>query len=104
MRAIVKTSETVGFEYKTDYPTTRPVGDECQVEIKAVAICGSDINVWKWNETAKNLCPGKQYLPFILGHEAAGKVVAVGPESTINIGQMVAVENHFFCSQCSLGV
>jgi len=102
MKAVVKTKEEVGFEYKPNYPRVAPVGDECQVKIKAVAICGSDINVWKWNETAKNLCPGRQYLPFILGHEAAGEVVSVGENATLKVGQKVGVENHFFCSDCSL--
>ena len=29
-------------------------------------------------------------------------MVAVGPDATIKVGQKVAVENHFYCSQCSL--
>ena len=34
MKAVVKTKEAVGFEYKSDYPRVAPVGDECQVKIK----------------------------------------------------------------------
>ena len=63
-----------------------------------MSICGSDINLWKWNDTAKVIAA----LPFIPGHEAVGIVVKNGPESTLQIGQRVAVENHFYCSNCVL--
>ena len=41
-------------------------------------------------------------MDLYLGHEAAGQVVEVGPESILKVGQKVAVENHFYCSDCSL--
>ena len=31
----------------------QPKDDEVQIKVTAVSICGSDINVWKWNDTAK---------------------------------------------------
>ena len=81
-RALVKLDESVGYELKQDYPIDEPVGDEAQIKVSAVSICGSDINLWKWNETAKVIAA----LPFIPGHEAVGIVVKTGPESKGNQG------------------
>lgn len=61
-----------------------------------VAICGSDIALFVWNEIGRLIAT----LPFIPGHEATGKVVKAGPKATISIGSRVAVENHFFCGDC----
>ena len=41
-------------------------------------------------------------LPFIPGHEAVGVIVKCGPQSTLKVGQRVAVENHFYCENCVL--
>jgi len=98
MRALVKLDESVGYELKQDYPIDEPVADEAQIKVSAVSICGSDINLWKWNETAKVIAA----LPFIPGHEAVGVVVKTGPESKVAVGQRVAVENHFYCEDCVL--
>lgn len=73
----MKLDESVGYELKQDYPIDEPVADEAQIKVSAVSICGSDINLWKWNETAKVIAA----LPFIPGHEAVGVVVKTGPES-----------------------
>ena len=42
MRAIIKPEECVGFKFTKDHPIRKPTGDECLVQIKAVAICGSE--------------------------------------------------------------
>ncbi|XP_014768421.1 L-threonine 3-dehydrogenase [Octopus bimaculoides] len=95
MEALVKTSEKESFEFKTlDLP--EPVGDEALIKIEVASLCGSDINLYKWNEVAKLLAN----IPFTPGHECAGTVVKCGPSSTVIIGQRVTVENHFFCDHC----
>ena len=53
MRALLKTEEAVGFSLVHDYEIPEPKDDECQIKVISVSICGSDINVWKWNDTAK---------------------------------------------------
>jgi D-arabinose 1-dehydrogenase-like Zn-dependent alcohol dehydrogenase len=40
-----------------------------------VGICGSDINLFKWNDVAKQIAA----LPFTPGHEATGVIAALGP-------------------------
>ncbi|CAI9722529.1 L-threonine 3-dehydrogenase-like [Octopus vulgaris] len=95
MEALMKTSEKESFELKTlDLP--EPVGDEALIKVEVVSLCGSDINLYKWNEIAKIIAN----IPFTPGHECAGTVVKCGPSSTVIIGQRVAVENHFFCGHC----
>ena len=74
MFALIKTQETVGYDYtKIDIPI--PKSGELLVKVTKVSICGSDINLYKWNEVAKKIAA----LPFIPGHEMTGTVVKVGP-------------------------
>jgi len=49
MKAIVKTGEKVGFEFKTDYPKTPPSGDECQIKIKVfrILLCSKKSEIFK---------------------------------------------------------
>ena len=84
-----------GYLY-TDLPVPEPVKDEVLIKVEKVAICGSDINLFLWNEFAKVIAT----IPFTPGHEATGVVVKAGPEATIEVGTKVAVENHFYCGDC----
>jgi len=96
MMAIVKTQGLEGYDYqKISVP--EPVDDEVQIKVSKVALCGSDINLYKWNETAKVIAS----LPFTPGHEATGIVTRLGPNtSKLRVGDRVAVENHFYCGDC----
>jgi len=93
---LIKRDPVEGFEFDENCPIDEPVGDECQIKVTAVSVCGSDINLWKWNDVARTIAS----LPFIPGHEAVGVVVKSGPEATHKLGQRVAVENHFYCENC----
>jgi len=95
MRALRKSEPTPGYTL-TEEPLPIPTGDEVVIKVEKVAICGSDIALYTWNEMAQVIAT----VPFIPGHEAAGTVVAAGPEATIQEGAMVAVENHFYCGDC----
>ena len=53
MRALIKTREDIGFELRHDHVIDDPVDDEVQIKVSTVSICGSDINIWKWNEAAQ---------------------------------------------------
>ncbi len=71
---------------------------EVLVEIKAAAICGSDIKIYKWDSFAQSIIHS---LPFIPGHECAGEVVEVGEGvKSIRLGDKVASETHIPCGQC----
>jgi L-iditol 2-dehydrogenase len=69
-------------------------GDGFVMETKACGICGSDLRRWK--EGPPPGCEG-----VVPGHEAAGVVVAVGPQcSSFAAGDRVAVAPDIHCGQC----
>ncbi|NOZ22179.1 MAG: alcohol dehydrogenase catalytic domain-containing protein [Planctomycetes bacterium] len=74
----------------------KPEGNQVLVEVKACAICKSDVTGYH----------GKHPLmecPIILGHECSGIVAEVGPHVTrVKPGQRVAVETFFYvCGECA---
>jgi len=77
-------------------PKPKPKGQEALVEIRAVAVCRSDVSGYL----------GKHPLvtyPNILGHECSGVVAELGPDVRgFKVGDEVAVETFFsLCGQCS---
>ncbi|XP_068216406.1 L-threonine 3-dehydrogenase-like [Palaemon carinicauda] len=98
MNCLLKDSEAEGYQL-VKRPVPSPGPGDVVIRVDRVALCGSDINLWKWNETARVIAT----LPFIPGHEATGEVVLLGDGVTdLRIGQRVAVENHFYCGLCYL--
>ncbi|XP_065912484.1 L-threonine 3-dehydrogenase-like [Dysidea avara] len=97
MKALVKEQEGPSYQYK-DVPVPSPGDGDLLVKVRKVALCGSDINVYKWNDIARILAS----VPLTPGHEMVGEVVAVGPNvpPEYAIGKRVCVENHFYCGEC----
>lgn len=63
--------------------------DDVKIAIKAVGICGSDLHYYLHG----HIGPFKVEEPMILGHEAAGQIIAVGERVThLKIGDRVAME------------
>lgn len=101
MKAIVKTCPQKGAELK-DIARPVPGPKEVLIDVKAAAICGTDIHYYEWNAAAKNFSAkfGLTF-PFTLGHEVCGNVIEVGSEvKSISIGQKVSVETHIPCGAC----
>lgn len=48
MKALVKERTGPSYEYK-DVPLPVPQGDELLVKVRKVALCGSDISLYQWN-------------------------------------------------------
>jgi 2-desacetyl-2-hydroxyethyl bacteriochlorophyllide A dehydrogenase len=70
------------------------VGKDVLVQIKAAAICGSDIHIFKGRHPSVEL-------PISIGHEAAGQIIAVGKEvSRHNVGDRVTIEPVITCGGC----
>lgn len=70
-----------------------PQSREVEVALEAVAVCHSDISY------ADGIWGGA--LPAIFGHEAAGRITALGPETTgLQLGQRVVVTLIRACGQC----
>ncbi|XP_003382380.1 PREDICTED: uncharacterized protein LOC100634840 isoform X1 [Amphimedon queenslandica] len=97
MKALVKESPTESYLYK-DVPVPQPSKDELLVKVKKVALCGTDIQKYKWNYVAKVVAE----IPFTPGHEMVGEIVSVGKDVPCEyaLGKRVCVENHFYCGKC----
>jgi len=94
---LVRPGETV----IDDVPEPTPGPDEVRIAVGGVGLCGSDLAVFhgKW------VAP--QY-PWIQGHEAFGRIDAVGERvAAERIGEVVVVEPNiacFDCPQCARGI
>jgi alcohol/geraniol dehydrogenase (NADP+) len=79
-----------------------PLGDEqVEIEVQYCGICHSDVSMWN-NEW------GMSKYPFVPGHEAIGKIVAVGAHAkSVKVGQTVGLGwnagSCLFCGQCLEG-
>ena len=73
-----------------EFPEPEPSDDEVLIKVKAVGICGSDIHIYEWTRSYKNL---RKYFPLVLGHEFSGEVVKVGEQvSNFKINDRVTSE------------
>jgi L-iditol 2-dehydrogenase len=78
-----------------DEPTPGP--REAVVQIEAVGVCGSDTAYFTVGRIGDWIVDG----PIILGHECAGKVIAVGSDVTqVAVGDRVAIEPGTPCRDC----
>ncbi len=76
-------------------PVPKPAPGEALVKVNCTSICGTDVKVL--HRTLQGQPPG----PFIMGHEYAGTVVALGPDvDEFRVGDRVAVEVHKGCERC----
>ena len=55
MKALMKNKPGVSYTYE-DVPIPSPQDDELLVKVGKVALCGSDIALYQWNEGMKMLC------------------------------------------------
>lgn len=83
--------------YRLEYDVKEPElinPHDVLVEITAVGICGSDIHIIHGTH------PYVKY-PRIIGHEGAGRVIAIGAEvSSVKIGDNVVIEPISYCGKC----
>ena len=86
MKALVYTGRGT-MEYR-DAPDPVPADGEVLVRVAAVGICGSDMHAYHGHDE-------RRPAPLVLGHEAAGIVVAGG-----RAGQRVAVNPLVTCGRC----
>ncbi|MEV7694669.1 Zn-dependent alcohol dehydrogenase [Microbacterium sp. NPDC089189] len=92
-RASVVTALGAGFTIE-ELEVDEPIGREVLIEVKASGLCHSDLH-------AATTGLGVPF-PAVLGHEVAGIVLAVGPETTgIVPGQHVVASLVQFCGECA---
>jgi propanol-preferring alcohol dehydrogenase len=80
-----------------DVPEPTPGPGEVLLEVKGAGLCHSDLHLMHW---PADTVPYE--LPFTLGHEIAGTVVAVGGGTEdIAVGEAVVVYGPWGCGRCS---
>lgn len=96
MMGLFKTAKGPGNMALLEAPVPSPKPNEVLIEIKAAAICGSDIHI------RHDTFP--YWPPVIMGHEFSGLVVEVGSEVTgYKVGDRVVAEPHTqACGKCEL--
>ena len=75
-------------------PDPTPKSNEAIVEVHACSICGSDVHAFHGKHP-------RLTFPRILGHEFAGRIVAVGPGlKDFSVGDRVCCDIDFACGTC----
>ncbi|MFE1748493.1 zinc-binding dehydrogenase [Coleofasciculus sp. H7-2] len=73
-----------------------PSAGEVVIQVAAATTCGTDLKVWRRGGHAKMLKP-----PTLFGHEAAGRIVAVGSGvQGWQLGDRVVANNSAPCMNC----
>lgn len=89
MKALVFTAPHT-FEYR-DVPRPEPAPDEVLVEVKACAICGSDVH----GSSGEN---GRRIPPLVMGHEASGTIAQLGEAvQSWAVGDRVTFDSTEYC-------
>jgi L-iditol 2-dehydrogenase len=77
-----------------EMPDPMPAPDEVLIRVKACGICGSDVHGFDGSS-------GRRIPPIVMGHEAAGTIVATGNEVTdLKEGDRVTFDSTISCGRC----
>ena len=78
-----------------DLPEPKAGPGEVLVRVAACGICGSDVHGYDGSS-------GRRIPPIVMGHEAAGRIVALGPGVTeFAEGDRVTFDSTIYCGTCS---
>ncbi|GAA3620146.1 NAD(P)-dependent alcohol dehydrogenase [Marihabitans asiaticum] len=78
-------------------PVPRPAPGEVLVAVTAVGVCGSDTHYYRHGRIGEHVLRS----PMVIGHEAGGRVVAVGEAvDPGRVGQRVSIEPGVPCFVC----
>ena len=92
MKALLYT-EPYHLKY-VDYPEPEMAEDEVLVEVKACAICGSDVHGYTGTT-------GRRLPPLIMGHEASGVIAGIGSNvKGWKKGDRVTFDSTISCGTC----
>lgn len=98
MRALVKTASGAGNMAVQDVPVPVPGPGEALVRIIRSGLCGTDLLVY--DDVYRGRKRPVPY-PLIVGHEAAGELMAIGPGTAgPPVGTRVAIEAVTGCGAC----
>jgi len=77
-----------------DIPSPVRCPGEALVRVRATGVCGSDITAYR------GINPTVVY-PLVVGHESAGDIIEVDPNSSdLKLGNRVVVEPYLACGRC----
>jgi L-iditol 2-dehydrogenase len=77
-----------------ELPSPTPGPDELLIQIAACGICGSDVHGYDGST-------GRRIPPIVMGHEAAGVVIAAGAEANGFVpGDRVTFDSTVYCGKC----
>lgn len=102
MREIPKTMTAsvlrgVGDLVLEERPVPTPAGDEVLIEVASVGVCGSDVHYYQHGRIGDYVVES----PLVLGHEASGRIVAVGANvDPARVGKRVSIEPQRPCRRC----
>jgi L-iditol 2-dehydrogenase len=92
--SVLRAAGDIGVEQR---PVPEPASGEVLVRIGSVGVCGSDVHYYRHGRIADFVV--RQ--PLVLGHEAGGRIVAVGAGVPADrIGERVALEPGVPCRLC----
>ncbi len=92
----------------TEIETPEPSGTQVLVKVSHCGVCHSDLHMidgfFDLGDDKKLDVTGGRALPFTLGHEIAGEVIALGPDADLElqIGQSCAVYPWIGCGDCPM--
>jgi L-iditol 2-dehydrogenase len=93
MNALVLTAPCE-FELDPAFEDPQPGVGEVLVKVRACGICGSDIHGMDGRS-------GRRQMPIVMGHEAAGEIVAVGEGvEDWKLGERVTFDSTEYCGEC----
>ncbi|HTZ08856.1 MAG TPA: alcohol dehydrogenase catalytic domain-containing protein, partial [Acidimicrobiales bacterium] len=75
-----------------------PAGDWARVAVATGGICGSDLHLFAPSTGPSPALASMGSIPFVLGHETAGRVVEAGPDCAVALGTRVAVDPCIPCA------
>lgn len=81
-----------------EFAEAAPGPGEVLLDVTAVGICGSDLHNYLFGQIGDTVIGG----PLVLGHEAAGRIAALGPgtDKAFYVGQSVAIDPAIHCGVC----
>jgi len=95
MRAVVKRKPEPGVEF-TEVPKPKIASEEVLIEVKAAAICGSDLGIYDYTPAYS-----KMRLPVVMGHEFSGRIAELGSQvKGYAVGDRVLAESVKACGVC----
>lgn len=99
VKALQKTAPAFGLELRDVPDPAAPGVGEILLDVTAAGICGSDLHIYEWSGGYEFVTPA---MPVTLGHEFAGRVIAVGTGvAGLQPGDRVTVMPSVTCGTCA---